>query len=209
MNNYKIIDMDNWKRKQHCELFRKSALPQYCICFNLDITNFYKAVKKHGWSFTFAMIYTVSKTADVIENFRYRFLDGNVVIYDKIDTSFAYLDKETELFKFVQVALADNIDDYIKSAKDTAENQQGYFIEPPRNDTYNFPPIPWVAFTNKSHTYGGNPDNAIPMFEWGKFYEENGKLIMPFSVQVHHSFVDGYHIGRFSELIQKRINEIE
>ena len=46
MNNYKIIDMDNWKRKQHCELFRKSALPQYCICFNLDITNFYKAVKK-------------------------------------------------------------------------------------------------------------------------------------------------------------------
>ncbi|MDM5124736.1 chloramphenicol acetyltransferase [Aeromonas encheleia] len=31
--------------------------------------------------------------------------------------------------------------------------------------------------------------------------------MLPFSVQVHHSFVDGIHIGRFLEKLQAALNE--
>ena len=29
------------------------------------------------------------------------------------------------------------------------------------------------------------------MFDWGKYYEKDGRFIMPVSVQAHHSFVEG------------------
>lgn len=33
-----------------------------------------------------------------LEAFRYRFVDGQVVLFDKIDTAFTYLNQETETF---------------------------------------------------------------------------------------------------------------
>ena len=47
----------------------------------------------------------LGKCANEIEAFRYRFLDDEVVLYDTIHTSFAYLDAETELFKFISVPM--------------------------------------------------------------------------------------------------------
>ena len=39
-------------------------------------------------------------------------------------------------------------------------------------------------------------------FFQGKYYEKNGRIMIPISVQVHHSFVDGIHIGRFVNKLQ-------
>lgn len=91
----------------------------------------------------------VCKCANKIEAFRYRFVDGQVVLYDRIDTAFTYLNKETNLFK----------------------------------------------------------DNATPLFDWGKYYEKGGKVLIPISVQAHHSFVDRLHIGQFVEQLQNFLNE--
>jgi len=93
---YKIIDETNWKRAFHCQVFRNSIEPSYCVTFELDITNFLKKVRKEELSFTLSLIYMVSKCANDIEEFRYRFLDGKIVLYDKINTAFTYLNKETE-----------------------------------------------------------------------------------------------------------------
>lgn len=41
------------------------------------------------------------------------------------------------------------------------------------------------------------------MFDWGKYYEKDGKIMMPVSVQAHHSFVDGIHIGEFADRLEK------
>lgn len=54
----------------------------------------------------------------------------------------------------------------------------------------------------------GKKDNATPLFDWGKYYDRNDRIIMPVSVQVHHSFVDGIHIGKFVDKLQKYLNEI-
>ena len=75
------------------------------------------------------------------------------------------------------------------------------------NDIYQFSPFPWVSYRHISHTDSGNKDNATPLFDWGKFYEKDGKILLPFSVQVHHSFVDGIHIGKLAELLQNYLTD--
>ena len=104
-NSYQIIDEKTWERTMHCMVFRNSVEPAFCVTFEADITNFKRMVKEHGLSFTLAMVYAVCKCANKIEAFRYRFVDGQVVLYDRIDTAFTYLNKETNLFKEAHICL--------------------------------------------------------------------------------------------------------
>jgi len=208
-NPYKIIDETNWKRAFHCQVFRNSIEPSYCVTCELDITNFLKKVRKEDLSFTLSLIYIVSRYANDIVEFRYRFLDGKIVLYDKINTAFTYLNKETELFKVVNVEMQDTLEQYNSVAARKAEDQKDYFTGPLGNDVFQFSPMPWVSYTHISHTNSGKKDNATPLFDWGKYFDRDGKKILPFSVQVHHSFVDGIHIGKLVDSLQNYLNGIQ
>ncbi|MBD5483303.1 MAG: chloramphenicol acetyltransferase [Lachnospiraceae bacterium] len=206
-NSYQIIDEKTWKRAMHCMVFRNSVEPAFCVTFELDITDFYKKIRAQGYSFTIAMVYAVCRCANEIEEFRYRFVDGQVVLFDKIDTAFTYLDQDTELFKVVNVPMLETMQEYVELATKAAREQTEYFTGPLGNDVFQCSPMPWVTYTHISHTNAGKKDNATPLFDWGKYVERDGRLIMPVSVQAHHSFVDGLHIGRFAERLQKFVEE--
>jgi len=201
-NQFVRIDEKSWKRAMHCQVFRNSVEPAFCVTFELDITNFLNKIREKKYSFTFALVYSVSVCANQIEEFRYRFLDGDVVLYDRIDTAFTYLNQDTELFKVVNVPLTESLEEYIILATKTAEEQQAYFTGPLGNDVYQFSPMPWVSYTHISHTNAGKKDNATPLFDWGKYFQRDGRTLLPFSVQVHHSFVDGLHVGKLADTLQ-------
>lgn len=201
-NSYKIIDEKTWNRSMHCKIFRNCVEPAYCVTFEADVTKFAHRVREQGLSFTLAFVYAVCKCANEIEAFRYRFVDDHVVLFDKIDTAFTYLNQKTKLFKVVNVPMIDDLKEYCKLAEKTAKEQKEYFTGPLGNDVFQCSPMPWVTYTHISHTNSGKKDNATPLFDWGKYYEKDGRLIIPISVQVHHSFVDGIHIGQFADKLQ-------
>jgi chloramphenicol O-acetyltransferase type B len=207
-NKYKIIDMETWKRRTYCEIYKKAVQPQYCVSFDLDVTHFRKTVRANSWSFTLAFIYAVTTCANQIEEFRYRFLNGQVVLYEAVDTSFTWLNPETELFKVVNVPMQPSIEEYIRLARETADCQKVPFTGPVPDDVYQFSALPWITFRHVSHTDFGDPEKAQPIFDWGKFYQNGYKFVMPFAVQVHHGFVDGINIGRLSVLLQDYLNEL-
>jgi len=206
-NFYQVIDEKNWERAMHCMVFRNSVEPAFCVTFEIDITNFLKKVREQELSFTISMVYAVCKCANDIEAFRYRFLDGKIVLFDKIDTAFTYLNQETELFKVVNVPMQANMRNYVTLATKMTKEQKEYFTGPLGNDIFQCSPMPWVTYTHISHTNSGKKDNATPLFDWGKYYKKDKKIIMPVSVQAHHSFVDGIHIGKFTDKLQKYMNE--
>lgn len=201
-NRYKIIDEKTWNRAMHCEIFRNSVEPAFCVTFEADVTRFKHMVKRQGISFTLAMVYAVCKCANEMDAFRYRFVDGQVVLFEKIDTAFTYLHQETELFKVVRVPMTDNLKEYCALAEKTEKSQTQYFTGPLGNDVFQCSPMPWITYTHISHTNSGKKEQATPLFDWGKYYEINGKIRMPISVQAHHSFVDGIHIGQFVDKLQ-------
>lgn len=203
---YQVIDEENWKRRIHCAIFRDSMEPSFCVSFELDITNFLQKTQQQQLSFTFALIYAATKCGNQIEEFRYRFLDGKVVLYDQIHTAFTYLNPETELFKVVNVPMAESMENYVALAKKTAEEQKDYFTGPLGNDIFQFSPLPWISFTHISHTISGKKDHATPLIDWGKYVERQDRILLPFSIQAHHSFVDGLHMGKFANALQEYLD---
>ena len=207
MENYKVIDINTWERKQHFELFRQFQQPRYDISMELDITNFYTCIKEQKLPFTFAIMYAIASCANEITEFRYRFLEDQVVLFQTPKISFTYLNKETNLLKNVVVEMKDNIEDFVMTAKEIAQNQKEYFTGPMGNDVYQFSSIPWIHFTHISHTESGKKNNATPMFDFGRYLWKEGRLMLPFAIQAHHSFVDGIHMGKLVESLQEYLDQ--
>ena len=102
------------------------------------------------------------------------------------------------------------IEEYIALAKELEGNQCEYFTASGMgNDIYQFSPLPWISFTHISNTDTGDKECATPIFHWGKYYERDKKILMPFSVQVHHAFVDGLHVGKLANILQDYLNNFQ
>ena len=74
------------------------------------------------------LTYAVSKYASEIEACRYWFFDGQIVLYDQIDTTLTYLELEIGLFEVVIVAIQPKIEDYIQLATKMAKEQTEYLL---------------------------------------------------------------------------------
>ena len=44
-----------------------------------------------------------------------------------------------------------------------------------------------------------------PIFTMGKYQEENGRTLLPLAIQVHHGVCDGFHLCRFVNSLQERL----
>lgn len=52
------------------------------------------------------------------------------MLFDKIDTAFTYLNKETELFKVINVPMKETLEKYVELAARIAQEQKEYFTGP-------------------------------------------------------------------------------
>lgn len=201
----KIIDLNTWDRTIHYQFFKRMDYPHYNICANIDITHFLKTVKERQIPFYYAMIFAATYAVNDVEAFRYRIRGEQVVLHDMVHPSFTDMDKGSELFKMVTVNMEDSIESFTANAKKKAEGQKDYFVREDvegRDDLIYITCIPWVSFTSLSHTISFNKDDSVPRIAWGKYFQDGEKVLLPFSVQAHHSFVDGIHMGKYIDKLQ-------
>ena len=210
----KYIDIENWKRKDHFAFFHRMDYPQFNICMDIDVSEFLKFTKENELSFYYSMIFASTWIANQLDDFKYRIRDDKIVLHDKIHPSFTDInkDKNDDLFKVVTVDLNNNIFEFVKNAKEMSENQQAYFVLDKltgRDDLVYITCTPWISFTHISHTISLNKNDSVPRISWGKYYKKSDKTLLPFSVQVNHALVDGFHIGKYIEKLQSFINEMK
>ena len=65
--------------------------------------------------------------------------------------------------------------------------------------------IPWLSYDALNIEL---PDGHLffsPIVNWGKYREENGRLMMPVSVRLNHAVADGYLVANVFRLLQKEI----
>ncbi len=200
----KIIDVDTWERKNHYEFFKGMDYPHYNICTNIDITHFLQRIKEKQLSFYYAMIYAATYVLKDVEAFRYRSRGQQVVLHDKIYPSFTDMSPGSDLFKLVIADIEDSPENFAHNAKKKSTAQTQFITEEAadRDDVIYITCVPWVAFTHISHTISLNKDDSVPRISWGKYFPAGDKILLPFSVQAHHSFVDGIHIGRYINSVQ-------
>jgi chloramphenicol O-acetyltransferase type A len=205
----KEIELDTWKRKEHFEFFKRTDLPFYNV--NVDITGLKEFAKTNSLSLNNTFIFLATRSLNKIENFRYRLRNNTVVLHDSLNPSFAHLKSGDDLFSMITVDFCDDIFEFDLEVKKEVEHTTSYFDLHKlagRDDFVFISPLPWFSFTGVDHTMSLKKDDAIPRISWGKYFENNGRVFLPFNIQVNHIFVDGIHVGYFFEELNREIQEI-
>jgi chloramphenicol O-acetyltransferase type A len=198
------IDLDTWLRRQQFEYFRQLNHPHFSLCANLDLTVFFPYVKAGGFSFTIAFLYLVTRAANAVPEFRLRIRGDEVVEHETVSPSMTVL-LDNGLFSFCTVEYTPVFPEFaLDAARSMEEVKRDPVLNdlPGRDDLLFLTVIPWVSFTSFEHPMDLHPGDCIPRISWGKYFEENGRMKMPLSVQAHHALMDGIHMGRLYTEVQ-------
>jgi chloramphenicol O-acetyltransferase type A len=207
----RVIDMQTWSRREHFKLYTAFDHPHFGMCANVDLTKFHPYVKQHGHSVTLAIVYLITRAANDISEFRYRIRNEAVIEHDVVHPSTTILAAD-DLFSFCWFDYCDDFSSFAASAKERIAYFQTHpTLEdiPGRDDFIYMTAIPWVSFTGFMHPMNLQPPDSVPLFAWGKFFEEGERLMMPLGVQAHHALMDGIHMGKFYTIAQEYFHQPE
>ncbi|NNG01385.1 MAG: chloramphenicol acetyltransferase [Desulfobacteraceae bacterium] len=201
----KTIDLNSWPRLETYSFYKALDYPHFSVCADVDVTKLHEKCKKSDNSIFKAVLYGVSLTANTIEEFRYRIRGREIVVHDVVHPSFTVLTSD-KLFTFCESKFTHDMDAFFRQTEiaiSKVKKNPSLRDEPGRDDYLFISSIPWIRFTSVTHPIHMHPADSVPRLAWGKISEDNNRILMPLSVQVHHGLADGYHVGQFYEKFQE------
>lgn len=207
----KIIDYKDWERREHCDFYNFCDIPFYSITANIDVTNYKRYSKEYEIPFFYGMMYAVVTVMNQLEDFRYRLRGDKIILYDKLEPSFTDMMEGTRLHKICKCPVEGSMKEFAEKARKIAKEQKHFFPsaeEESRDDYVYVTSVPWISYTSSTNTLGLNKDDFIPRVAWGKYKEQDGKILMPLSMHVNHRANDGVHIGEFYDSLQKYLDDL-
>lgn len=204
-----FLDIENWNRKEQFYFFKEYDNPFFNICADVDVTNLLTYTREHHLSFFIASLFLSLRAANSIDEFRYRIRDDRVIVHDVIHAGSTVLNSD-QTFSFCYFDYDGNFQTFNEMASQKLKRYQEGFksfeTAEHRDDMVHYSIIPWISFTSFSHAKRFKTGDAVPKIVFGKYYEDSGIKKMPVSVEVHHSLMDGIHVGRFFEVFQNHVN---
>lgn len=207
----KEINIEKWNRKKQYNFFKSLDYPHFNICANIDITEFLNYTKENNEAFFISTLYLVMKATNSIKEFRYRMREDKVIEHDLVHPSFTIMGDD-EVFGFCHAKYSENFLEFKLRATDAVNKAKADISiddESDKDDMVFLTSIPWVSFTSASHPIHLKTVDSIPRIAWGKYFEENGRAKLPISIQVHHSMMDGVHVGKLFMKLEEVFREVE
>ena len=113
----RTIDLQTWSRREHFKFFNSFDHPHFGLCANVDLSKFHPYIKQNGISFSIAVVYMITRTANAIPEFRYRIRPGAIIEHELVHPSYTLLIKE-DLFCFCTLEFTENFPVFARDAMD-------------------------------------------------------------------------------------------
>jgi len=203
------VDLAAWPRREAYEFFSPISNPFYSVTFRLDVTKLHAYVKANGLSFYHSLIWLSTRALEQVDAFSYAVSEGAVVRLESRRPSFTHLKPGSDAFQIVTLPCEGSLEEFCAAAKEKAEKQDFFIdLEGEGIDMIFFSCLPWLDVTALTNERNLDVEDAIPRLAWGKFAEDNGRLMLGYSVEVNHRFIDGLHIGQFARALEQLIEAL-
>ena len=204
--NFEKVPAD-WKRKPYFDYYHTKIKSKYNINHHIDITEFLKVIRSRGLKFYPSFLYVIIHQVNQHEEFRMSFDEhGNLGYWNYVVPSYTIFHKDDCTFSDLWSNYNPNFKVFYETVLvDMNQYKDVKKIKARPNQPRNFCPIsvlPWLSFHSISQDTYSEGDMLFPLIRFGKYYEENGRFKLPFSIFVNHAVADGYHTAQL-------INDIE
>ncbi len=207
------IDLENWSRKETYLRFIDNNPCTYSMTVNLDITDFLAQVKAGKLSFFSSFLFVLSNAVNMHKEFRMAFDDNkNLGYYPYSNPCYTIFHEQTETFTTAWTEYSADFTQFMQNYKSDMEKYKNNCknSKPMNTQNYfNLSAIPWTSFTGFNLNIQKGYDYLAPIFTIGKYFENNEKILMPLAIQVHHAVCDGYHVSKFTDNLQNKLNSFK
>ena len=209
----RYLDMVNWPRHKTFQFFKPFEHPFFNVCVDLDVTALRRLTRKEKISFNSSILYLLLRATNSQEPFRYRLRDDKVLVHDVVHGGSTVL-HDDETFGFWYIDYVPNFKEFVLEAKRSLNdyhNRDQKDLDPRdlTDNVVHISVLPWIKFNSFAHARRHSTDDSVPKYMFGKVTEVGEKVVMPFSVEVHHALMDGLHVGRFLEHFQNLLDTCE
>lgn len=209
--NYKIINKESYYRNGIFRHFSEDCKCSISMTAKIDVSNLVRYSRELKTKFYINFLYILSKVLNSRDDYKMAYLyeTDELICYDVINPTQYIFHEDTEtctpvysVYYEEYVKFYDNALKDIENAKSTRE----YLLDIKNHPNwFDASYIPWISYDSLNIEL---PDGHLffsPIINWGKYREENGKLVMPISVRLNHAIADGYLVANVFSLLEKEI----
>ncbi len=209
---YTEIDLNTWDRGEVFAFFIENMRNVMSMTVDIDVTSLVTFVKAHGLKYYPTMMWIVSKVVNSHDEFKYGWNDdGKLIRWDYVSPYYADFHKQDERFVKLITEYSEDLLEFhtrFMSDKEKYQSLRAFDLKDIPKNTFDVSCMPWVKYKNFDIHVFDSGTYLPPVITWGKYDNENDKITMPLSMNIHHAVADGFHLCRFFNEVQELINNI-
>ena len=208
---YRVIDPKTYYRKDAYRRFTEDCKCSVSMTARLDVTELKAYSDRTGTKFYLNFLYLLSKVMNSRDDYKmdYYYKTNEFVCYDVIHPTHYAFHADLEICTPVYSTYDPDYETFYRNAErdlETAKQTREYVPESTQAENrFDASYIPWYSY---DALHLELPDGYLyfaPIINWGRYREENGRLMMPLTVRMNHAVADGYTIARVFGLLEKEI----
>lgn len=202
------IELENYPRREHFKYFNSLAYPYVGITVSVDITDWLKKIKERKQPFFLSFLYCVVNAANAVPEMRHRISGERILEFSTCQASYTVA-LEDRTYAYCAVDCNMPLADFLPYAVEKQEEVKKHpSLEESEDAISQFfiSSIPWLSYTAIVQPVP-SPADSNPRITWGKYFEQNGRVLIPVSLLCHHALVDGIHMAQFYQELEQWLNE--
>lgn len=212
--DYRIIDQEKYYRKGVLRHFSEDCKCSTSMTARVDVTDLAAYSRKTGTKFYLNFLYVLSRVLNSREDYRMGWLweTKELICYDRIHPTQYVFHDDTETFSLVYTTYTEDYQEFYRNA--LADLEKGKQTREYGLDAAHHPNwfdascISWLSYDSLNIELPDGYLYFLPIVNWGKYREENGRLMMPVSVRMNHAIADGYLIANVFRQLGKEMAEL-
>ena len=211
--NYKLIDRETYYRKGVYRHFSEDCKCSVSMTARIDVTELAASSKKRGTKFYIDFLYILSKVLNSRDDYKMSYLwqTDELICYDTINPTQYIFHEDTETCTPVYTEYHEDYDIFYRNALSDAElakQTREYGLDAAGHPNwFDASYISWLSYDSLNVELPDGYLYFLPIVNWGRYREENGRLLMPVSVRMNHAIADGFLIANVFRLLEKEIKE--
>lgn len=186
------------------EMWMKAPMPMVTLFRTIDVSNLRKLSKKSGLKFNMLMCWCIGRAASLVKEFYMLPVGDRLVRYDSIAVNTIVANKMGEVSS-CDIPFCDDLAEfnhnYLHLTRQVAESCKNHDIAD--SMVIGTSALAQYEIDGAVGMYSGVFNN--PFMIWGRYRRSRFKTLLTISFQFHHTQMDGAHVARFLDLLQKEI----
>lgn len=211
--NYKIIDKEKYYRKGVYRHFTEDCKCSTSMTARLDVTELVEFSKKTNTKFYINFLYLLSRVLNSRGDYRmgYIWQEDKLICYDVINPIQYVFHDDTETCTPVYTTYYEDYKVFYDNAMkdvESAKQTRDYALDAANHPNwFDASYISWLSYDSLNIELPDGYLYFLPIVNWGRYREENGRLMMPLTVRLNHAIADGFLVANVYRLLQSAMEE--